>query len=471
MSETETKEVVSHDSNEKQSITYILLDSIEQLNQLFIVSTNGDKIGIIHDHTVYNKKIDDLDELINYINEYYDIKAFGNLCRLYPALTEFGNKLIDHKKNNDDNQFFIIKLYYDDIQSNIRKVTMPDYKYAFNTVTGMFARWGKTFKDNPKIAPLGPEIADIEISTVCNGNCKFCYKANKAEGNNMSIDVYKKVIDILNQNNTLSQVALGVGDIAANKDLEEILTYSRENRIVPNITISSNDETVDEEYTDLLAKYCGAVSISNYDYKNTKKKIYDLYYHLNKNKDYMLNTINIHQLISKETYDRAKEMLIDFGTDSLYNQLVSSIIFLTLKKTNAGSEEYSMISKDEYIDLINIARKYNIQLGFDSCGCHNFFVALKNDPNYNFYKGYAESCESSIFSIYVDVNGNFYPCSFIASSDKIIKEDVPNVNNIKDLMSDIWYSKFMQNYRDKIINNVDSDTDCIKCPFFNTNFR
>ncbi|GHV76823.1 hypothetical protein AGMMS49942_16440 [Spirochaetia bacterium] len=42
----------------------------------------------------------------------------------------------------------------------------PDYSYRFNLKTGYFARWGKTFDDDPPYSRFGTEIADIEISTV-----------------------------------------------------------------------------------------------------------------------------------------------------------------------------------------------------------------------------------------------------------------------------------------------------------------
>ena len=53
------------------------------------------------------------------------------------------------------------------------------YNYAMNVRTGGFARWGKTKDHDPIMSVLGPELADIEISTICHGingkPCKFCF--------------------------------------------------------------------------------------------------------------------------------------------------------------------------------------------------------------------------------------------------------------------------------------------------------
>jgi hypothetical protein len=60
----------------------------------------------------------------------------------------------------------------------IRTARTKDYNWNFDTTTGMFARWGDTFHDDPEWSPLGPEILDIEVTTKCKGPggklCKFC---------------------------------------------------------------------------------------------------------------------------------------------------------------------------------------------------------------------------------------------------------------------------------------------------------
>ena len=119
----------------------------------------------------------------------------------------------------------------------------PHYNYVYKKGPGTFARWGGTLEEDPAYSHLGPEIADIEISTVCNGvgngPCKFCYKSNTGKGENMSLELFKKVFSKFPP--VLTQIAFGIGDIDANPDLWNIMRHCRENGIVPNITINVAD--------------------------------------------------------------------------------------------------------------------------------------------------------------------------------------------------------------------------------------
>jgi len=77
------------------------------------------------------------------------------------------------------------------------------YNFVFDCETGFFARWGKNYEDDPLYSPGGPEIADIEISTICSGpfgkRCTFCYKNDTALiEKNMSLKTFQTVIEKIN---------------------------------------------------------------------------------------------------------------------------------------------------------------------------------------------------------------------------------------------------------------------------------
>lgn len=161
----------------------------------------------------------------------------------------------------------------------VKVIRSKDYNYFFNAKTGFFARWGATKEDNPIMSPYGPEIADIEISTICNGigkdsqtqkPCPWCYKSNTSCGKNMDLETFKKVFRKLvnadgNVNKCLTQIAFGIGDINGNPDLWNIMEYCRNNeynQVVPNIT--TNGMHVDDEIAQKLAHVCGAVAVSRY---------------------------------------------------------------------------------------------------------------------------------------------------------------------------------------------------------------
>ena len=81
----------------------------------------------------------------------------------------------------------------------IKRFHSSDFNYFFDGKTGYTAVWGKRLEDDPECAPF-PMIADIEITTICNGignygPCPFCYKSNTAKGEYMPFDIAKKVIE------------------------------------------------------------------------------------------------------------------------------------------------------------------------------------------------------------------------------------------------------------------------------------
>lgn len=65
------------------------------------------------------------------------------------------------------------------LEDDTEKVVISeDYNYVFSKVTGQFARWGRTMEEDPTYSPIGPEIADVEISVNgCSGGCSFCSPA------------------------------------------------------------------------------------------------------------------------------------------------------------------------------------------------------------------------------------------------------------------------------------------------------
>ena len=147
-----------------------------------------------------------------------------------------------------------------------------DYNFVFNKVTGFFARWGATEGEDPQYSPFGPEIADIEISTICKGVgkvCDFCYKKNTPTGTNMSLETFKELASKLPP--TVTQIAFGIGDIDSHPEMWDIFDYSREIGIIPNVTV--NGAGITDKVADKLIKVCGAIAVSVYCKETTYNTI------------------------------------------------------------------------------------------------------------------------------------------------------------------------------------------------------
>ena len=293
-----------------------------------------------------------------------------------------------------------------------RFVRSEHYNYNFNKHNGFFMRWGKDEEIDPELSPYGPEIADIEITTVCSGIpnksgigrtlCNFCYKENTPNGKVMSFDTFTKIIEKININKVLTQVAFGLGSTGEeNPDLWAMCEWLREKNIIPNGTVAD----VSDETATKIAKYFGACAISRYSNKdvcyNSVKKLTDL----------GMSQVNIHNLICEETYEQTLETFNDIKNDPRLSKL-NAIVLLSLKKKGRGEKGFTPLSQEKFTYLVNKALELKINFGFDSCSAHKFMSSIKGHKEEEKYLQMAEPCESKLFSVYINVDGNFFPCSF-----------------------------------------------------------
>ena len=333
------------------------------------------------------------------------------------------------------------------IKSPIKGFRSPGYNFNFNMKTGEFARWGTTFEDDPEYSKVGPEIADIELSTICHNGCTFCSKSNTLVGKNMSLETFHKVFEALPV--TLTQIAFGLGDIDGHPDLWKIMEICRINNVIPNITINGSRMT--KEYYDKLAKLCGAVAVSYYDEDICFNAVQKL-------TDRGMTQVNIHALLSAETYNKCIHLL---NSNDPRIEKLNAIVFLCLKQKGRG-ESLHQVKFDDYKKLVDIALQSGKGFGFDSCSAPMFLKAVKESPDYNKYYQMSEPCESACFSAYVNVEGKFFPCSFA--------EGTPGWEDGIDLLkcknyTDFWNHPKTVAFRNKLISNKDCN-NCRQCQIY-----
>jgi len=256
---------------------------------------------------------------------------------------------------------------------------------------------------------------------------------------------------------TLTQIAFGIGDIDSNPNFFKIMEYCRNNSycyVVPNVTI--NGYRLTDEYADKLSELCGAVSVSMYDPKDT---CYDA---VKKLTDRGMDQINIHRLVSHETYDACMEVMHDTKDDPRLAKL-NAIVFLALKPKGERNS-FHKLGTDKYKDLIDYALDNKIRVGFDSCSAPMFLKSVKDRDNFKFLEQNSEPCESYLFSFYVNVEGKTTPCSFL--EDMGYEEiDIAKCDNF---VKDIWRAKPVQEFRKKLLATADSCSingkGCRFCP-------
>ena len=122
----------------------------------------------------------------------------------------------------------------EDESGNKYKAFLSDNaNYIFDLQTGDMMTWGSRPSEDAERFPA-PNILDLEISTICNKKCQFCYKSNNPNGELMSFETFKKIIDVIPK--SITQVAIGADySMTSNPDIENMFSYLRKNNIVPTL--------------------------------------------------------------------------------------------------------------------------------------------------------------------------------------------------------------------------------------------
>lgn len=335
---------------------------------------------------------------------------------------------------------------------HLKVIRSDEYNYIFNKTNGFFARWGKDKKDDPKMAVF-PEILDIEVTTICNNGCPFCYKGNSSNGKNMSLETFKNILDKMEYKGTpfLTQIAFGAdAGAVSNPDLFDMMRYTRYKGIVPNITVA--DITDDTAKT--LGELCGAVAVSRYANKN---KCYDSVKRLT---DLGFKQTNIHVMLSKETLGMVWETMKDYKEDNRLSGL-NAIVILSLKKKGRGLNHNPVI-QSEFNEIVKYSLENEIPLGFDSCSAPKFLKAVENHPNHKKFEMLAEPCESTLFSSYINVDGEFFSCSFCEGHDSF-KTGI-KVLDCESFINDVWFGESTVKWRQKLLDRRNSGN--FSCPIF-----
>jgi len=340
-------------------------------------------------------------------------------------------------------------------------ITEPfHYNRVFEPESGFMARWGKTKEEDPQFSPVGPEILDLEVSVGdCSMNCPFCYKGNTAEnGTHMTLDTFKKIVSKFSKN--LDSIAFGITDVQANPDFIPMLKESRARGIIPNFTMSGVDLT--PEIADEVAPLIGACAISVY--QRDKNIAYNA---IKMMLDRGVTQTNIHLFVSEESRSFVYEVLNDIRTDERLNDL-NAVVFLGVKPKGRAKGKFHSLSQVEFSKLIGYCDTYKIPYGFDSCSAPKYVKAVMDmsiplEKKTEMIQA-AESCESfGMFSAYVNVHGEYFPCSF-CENEKGWEKGI-SVLECEDFVKDIWFSERLNNWREQSITSKDCN-GCRQCLIF-----
>lgn len=287
-----------------------------------------------------------------------------------------------------------------------------------------------------------------------------CYKNNtNQEATNMTLDTFKLIINKIPK--TLTQVAFGITGIQTNPDFIPMMEYCREIGIVPNFTLSGVDLT--DEIAERVSKISGALAVSAY--KSDKNVCYNT---VHKFTSLGMKQVNIHLMVSQETLDFVYEVLDDRMNDPRLKDM-HAIVFLGVKPKGRATKGWNSLTKDQYKNLVKYCLDKGFNFGFDSCSAPKFEAAIKDmdipKKLADRFIEASESCESSMFSAYINVGGEYWHCSFTEHEPNQSYVDVLAVN---DFIGEVWYADTVVDFRKKLISGmVDGCRHCHVFPQIN----
>ena len=358
-----------------------------------------------------------------------------------------------------------------DKQRHQRSIVAKDgsFHLYMNTESGITMKYGHTHADDPPYLPWGPEIADVEITTACNGIrgvdgtravCPGCYKSLVPTGLYMSIDCFRRVFAQLNRACTLTQIAFGVdAQCNTNPDVWKIMDHCIEHNVTPNVTVADIDEATAEN----IVSRCGACAVSAY--QRNPEVCYDSIWLLIKaakklNKPFF--KVNMHLLIAQETFEFCKEVLAhvkDKKNDKRIADL-NAVVMLGLKTKGRG-EGWHVLTQEQFNELVDYAMDNGIRIGMDSCSVNKFVKWMGDDEaKKRFYTPMIESCESTLYSIYVNVKGRVFPCSFLEGVDGAI-----GINLDTDEPVDFWNNAATEKFRCGAVSRLKRN-GFNSCPYY-----
>ena len=300
-----------------------------------------------------------------------------------------------------------------DADGKYKLFSSADYNSVFSFVDGTLMRWGSTVDEDPVWSPFGPEIVEIEISTVCHRGCGFCYKENNARGHNMAYSTFESIIHMLPP--TVNQVTLAVGDIDANPELSRMLSLLRERRISCTITI--NGERMTPDLYDLLAEYCSAISISLYDRSTAYTAITEFVKR-------GVKQLSLQVILAEEHLELIRDIIFDMlkGDLQLY-----SLMFVVLKPLGRMKDLHPIKDYDALVPLLDYALARGLRIGMDACSRNFQMDFLSSSVFFEHWKRQSFSCEAGSFSLYLNVDGVAFPCSLLAAQGLTgIQRDLKN---------------------------------------------
>ena len=334
--------------------------------------------------------------------------------KILKEITDNHKNLIEKKITH--NKFMINKNEMNELKSieekNYSRYLIYRYKYRF-------------FSKEKKVGEY-PPCLQIEPTSICNFRCIMCYQADKSFSNksqgfmsNMSLDLYKKVIDEVA--GKIEAVTLASrGEPTLNKDFKKMLNYSNEKFLA--FKINTNVSMLNEELIHSILSTNIQTIVFSVDAadKATYEKI-----RVNGKFEKIIKNLERFAKIRKQHYSKSKHIVKISGVKISKDQSI-------------GSMEKQF---QEFADVIAFVNYTPWQSSYE------------NEPN-----DLKHACKELWTRMFVWADGKVNPCDYDYKS-------LLSKWNAKDTsISEIWNSIEYNNLRSKHLEQKRNTLEpCVRC--------
>lgn len=290
-----------------------------------------------------------------------------------------------------------------------------------------------------------PMIAHISATKNCNLNCYYCYAIDKYSKEDMSFDEYLNVLDQCNENGVLILYWSG-GEPFSNPYFIDLLEYAHKLGFYQ--TILSNATQINDVQIERM-KYLNIgfqISFNGIWEENKEGWLLD---------EAIRNTFkliesNISTIVTIIVKKFDKEKIIEIIEVCIQNNINNIRFGYELPiglNENMNKIEYMKNNKEFFKEFEVIKNDYleKINISWQSEG---------KKRSSDLFSKRMLLCEAGTSQLYIDNNGDVYPCPLFKSYQEF------NCGNVKkDNFRDIWHSENMKKIRSFDL----SESNCSKC--------
>ncbi len=303
-----------------------------------------------------------------------------------------------------------------------------------------------------------PDFAQIEITNICNLNCKMCVRnAIELDIKHMNFDIFKQVVDKLKGVHTL--ILTGYGEPLCHDRIFEVIRYCKDGgfevQLTSNGLLLNSDEQiavlVDSGLDSISFSVESVTSVNDVIHKNLKaldniKRLLEF----REERQCVTPTVTLQTLIMKHKEQDLFDIIewgSSIGVDRINVARFDLNPFPEMERLDIREE------KRLFKEFARLRKKHNIRI---DCIQDQMYDGLKGFLYrwFKYFLGMDRNCIRLQDFLYINLNGYVRPCCALV--------DYKMGNLLESSLEEIWRSQKYKNFR----KNYSKVPWCGKCDIF-----